>query len=696
MDTKWTRKKAVISLLAFVVGINLTVIFSGLAVLLMIDVGPRRVMDAFQGDYQKTRLFRTQTGCYLEALISYALEVDGDGRAAEAVRDENIRYEIWNKGVLVASKTSGIQGSLENREQDGYNFYLQYRDGAVQIWKDGAELDLYGDGFYREGWDQWRLPGYSNLDTGSFLRLAYPEEWDWSGIVIQMAVAEKPLDYGDSSGMYYVSDSMVHYRREVYAVAIPLLLGLALTIWSILWRRHLRQALQTVGGWTGQLWLEIKLLLLAPLLLMCYGAVSAIYYLFWYRQLRGGPLVLLPIAFCGALLYCNDAKWNWDRLRIHSFCGWLARQFRTGEDKLALQTRIRRRAVIMVTAAAVLAAGVAVCDILLFRQSWRHRSIAGVAVSLLMGVLGLAIFVWLRYFWRREKELSEDLGRLWKQVEAVRSGDYSAKAEIPEDGDLAVLSQALREIQSGLENALEERTRSERMKVELITNVSHDLKTPLTSILSYADLLDGEDLPDHVRDYVTILRQKAFQLRDMVQEVFEVSKASSGELSLRWEALDLAKLLRQTLADLAEPIAASTLVFRPQLPEEPVMVWADGDRLYRVFQNLIQNTLQYAMEGSRVYVVLRVQDNSAVVRVQNISREELPQGVDFTARFVRGDASRTDGGSGLGLAIASSFTRACGGAFQVEINGDLFTAEVVFPLYVGPEPPVAGMSEKTV
>ena len=271
----------------------------------------------------------------------------------------------------------------------------------------------------------------------------------------------------------------------------------------------------------------------------------------------------------------------------------------------------------------------------------------------------------------------EDLGALSDQIEAVRRKQQGTMlaAERP----LAGLSQAVADIDSGLQQAVEERLRSERMKVELITNVSHDLKTPLTSILSYAALLEEEELPDHVRDYVTILNDKAQRLKNMVQEVFDVSKAASGNLNLHWEELDLAKLLRQTLADQAEPIAASGLDLRTRLPAEPVLIRADGDRLYRVFQNLIQNVLQYSLEGSRAYLTLETNGESGRVCVQNISREELSREKDFTERFVRGDESRSDGGSGLGLAIAKSFTEACGGTFRLRTDADLFTVEVEFP-----------------
>lgn len=247
--------------------------------------------------------------------------------------------------------------------------------------------------------------------------------------------------------------------------------------------------------------------------------------------------------------------------------------------------------------------------------------------------------------------------------------------------DLAAHAGQLNDLGEAVGTAVDERLRSERFKAELITNVSHDLKTPLTSIISYAELLKQEDgLPEAARDYVHILSDKAKRLQTMVQDVFEVSKATTGNLRVDIKPLDFAKLLRQTLADMEEAIADSGLSLKPRLPDAPVWIAADGDRLYRVFQNLIGNALKYSLPGSRVYLDLTVEGLQATAMVRNTSKEELPDGVDLTERFVRGDESRTDGGSGLGLSIARTFTEACGGAFSVQTQADLFTAAVSFPL----------------
>ena len=182
-----------------------------------------------------------------------------------------------------------------------------------------------------------------------------------------------------------------------------------------------------------------------------------------------------------------------------------------------------------------------------------------------------------------------------------------------------------------------------------------------------------------MQDYIRVLSDKSKRLQVMVRDVFEVSKAATGNLSVDIKPIDFVKLLRQTLADMGEAIEESGLALRPRLPESPVWIAADGDRLYRVFQNLIGNALKYSLEGSRIYLELTVADGQAAAVLRNTSREELPNGVDLTERFVRGDESRTDGGSGLGLSIARSLTQLQHGTFSLTIDGDLFKAALTFP-----------------
>lgn len=236
-------------------------------------------------------------------------------------------------------------------------------------------------------------------------------------------------------------------------------------------------------------------------------------------------------------------------------------------------------------------------------------------------------------------------------------------------------------IRENKRESMEKRLQSERMKVELVTNVSHDLKTPLTSMIGCIDLLKQvKELPEEAKDYVNLLTGKAERLREMIQDVFEMAKAASGGQDLQMERLDMVRLLRQTIADMHDKIEASGLFLRVKIEAEELYFMGDGKKLYRVYQNILENALKYSMEKSRVYVEVRECEGRILTLVKNTSACEM----DFTAeeimeRFTRGDKSRSTEGNGLGIAIAKSFTEACGGRFEVTLDGDLFKVETDFP-----------------
>lgn len=297
-----------------------------------------------------------------------------------------------------------------------------------------------------------------------------------------------------------------------------------------------------------------------------------------------------------------------------------------------------------------------------------------------------AAIIYLEYrIWKKSKFLGIQMAKLTEQIRLIRSGAQPQPIHVGGCDQLSAAAYDLNAVQDGIEAAVNERVRSERMKVELVTNVSHDLKTPLTSIISYVDLLGQEELSPTARDYVQILAQKSDRLKAIVQDVFDISKAVSGNLAVNNKTLDLAKLLRQTLADMDEQISAAPLTFRVQLPKQPVWIYSDGDRLYRVFQNLIQNAVRYSLENSRVYITLAVLQGYAHAKVRNTSKHEIGDAQALLERFTRGDKNRTTEGSGLGLSIAQSFTQACSGTFSVSAQADLFIAEVVLPLGQAPQ-----------
>ena len=228
--------------------------------------------------------------------------------------------------------------------------------------------------------------------------------------------------------------------------------------------------------------------------------------------------------------------------------------------------------------------------------------------------------------------------------------------------------------------AVNEELRSQRMKNELITNVSHDLKTPLTSIRGYVDLLRQQPPAPLAQTYLEKLDGSVGRLTALVEDLFDVSRADSGNLHLRLEPVALGELVRQVVFEHAQALQEKGLTIRMEGFQEEVMIFADSEKTCRIFDNLIRNCVKYAMPDTRVYLVLSVEEQ-ACVRIKNISEHEICfDAREILERFVRGDASRSTEGSGLGLAIVRSFAAAQQGSFHVEIDGDLFKAVVKLPL----------------
>lgn len=273
--------------------------------------------------------------------------------------------------------------------------------------------------------------------------------------------------------------------------------------------------------------------------------------------------------------------------------------------------------------------------------------------------------------------------RLRRGAQKLAGGDLACRVEtkgMPRG--VRTLAEDLGRVSEGAQRALEARMKSERMKTDLITNVSHDLKTPLTSIVNYVELLKKEELHNETAaGYVAVLDRQAQRLKKLTEDVVEASKASSGAINVRLAQLDAAELIRQCAAEYGERFAAAQLTPVLRLPDGPLLVRADGRLLWRVFDNLLGNAVKYAMPGTRVYFDAEAQHNEALLSVRNISREPLEKsGDELMERFVRGDASRRAEGSGLGLSIAGSLMALQGGTLAVLPDGDLFRADVRLPL----------------
>lgn len=298
-----------------------------------------------------------------------------------------------------------------------------------------------------------------------------------------------------------------------------------------------------------------------------------------------------------------------------------------------------------------------------------------------MGLFGLLVYSVVLFFLIRKyyAKIVTDYQKVLNMTGRIAKGEFTQ--EIEEDfGVFNSLKTKLCKIEEGFQKAVEQETKSQRMKTELITNVSHDLKTPLTAITTYIELLKKEDITEEERaEYIDTLSKKSLRLKVLIEDLFEVSKANSQNIVLQYMDVDVVNLMKQVYIEHEEKLSNLGLDIRWNVPEEKLTLSLDNQKTYRVFENLFVNIQKYAMPNSRVYIDIVTENGQVQIVIKNISAMELnvrPE--ELTERFVRGDQSRNTEGSGLGLAIAKSFVEAQKGSFEIVVDGDLFKAVITF------------------
>lgn len=272
-------------------------------------------------------------------------------------------------------------------------------------------------------------------------------------------------------------------------------------------------------------------------------------------------------------------------------------------------------------------------------------------------------------------------------VEEIAEGALGAKIDVDDlHGEDKKLAEAINNIGTGLLHAVDDSTKNERMKADLITNVSHDIKTPLTSIINYVNLLKMEHIEnERVNNYVRVLDEKSQRLKQLTEDLVEASRISSGNVKLEMQKIDIVELVYQTGGEFNEKFEDKELTIVTKIPQKAIYIMADGRQLYRVIENLYNNVAKYALEKTRVYVDVQAGTEKVLFSIKNVSEKSLATEnsnvEDLTERFIRGDSSRTTEGSGLGLSIAKNLTVLMGGRFDIGVDGDLFKANIVFPVY---------------
>ncbi len=670
MDIKSKKSKPFRAWLCFFLGISIIISLSFISISVLNTVnGNLEALRSPFVDYKDSYAFKERTSFYFNRLLSSVQHPDNnyvfEGFSNYAEREgENLQYLAINENNNMIAKNIPddlLEKLLENMTDGnlpklsaGYN-YIWYLDGEkISIIEKGKKID------------------YNRLDSGykglvPNLRGYEPDELN--NIRVLLAVKDPLTENLYSHSLYYAEQQTLPVIGTVYILLG--LTGIMLLVYALVKRQDKREFDHKLASWSGKVWLEFKIMLSFFALFVAVGITSSYAY-FGYPQILESiaSITFASIFFLGGFwwfyLMLIDLVINRKKFFTTNSLSYALTWYRHYENQEPWQKMMLNRAYILVAAEGILAF-ISVCFVL--------------SGNIFMGfiIAGIGIYLIYRYLKQYQQTIT-DLGKLIDHIENIKNGDMKTKLEMEKDTDIFEATQNLNSIQAGMNIAIARQIKSERMKIDLITNVSHDLKTPLTSIISYVELLNKEEsLPEHVKDYIAILSHKSERLKNLIQDLFDLAKASNDNISLDVEKLDLARLIKQTLADMEEAINDSNLTFKVNIPDEPFYILSDGQKLYRVWENLIANALKYSLSGSRVFIDLNIEEKEIVATIKNTANYEMNFSTEeILQRFVRGDESRTSEGSGLGLSIAQSFTQICGGKFEVKIDGDLFKVEIRF------------------
>lgn len=702
MDTKSkkSRSRALIVWLCFFVGLNIvaSIMLGSIAVINRSDYTYtiESIKDAFRKDIKDTRQFKHTITIKFDSLVkaltdaeylskkylpvegSYTeyYEITESNEPSEASTDgsyishynnymskleilerglnkegENLIYYAENlkTGVKLTNSKTDLGISIKGFPSlpQSYNYYF-YFDGERYIVENaGKKIDIYNNG--EIGYSNLRHWGYFDENINNKI----PELKDCRIFLVVKKDIVK--DIGGMSSLYQLKrDSQIF--KLVFIVAVVLfLLGIGLLVFSIIKRETKREFDRKIANFLGKLWFEVKAVItiftLVYLGILTYNNWHAMWYIMDRLRIFIRILFPLTIIFWWFYLVLMDLIINKRKFFSNNSINALIRKYRTLESKKPFQKAMLLRLYTFLGAETMLVFLVGIFTII---TAQRVKSFPFYCIFIFAGI---GIYLIYRYQ-RRYSNAVNDIGKLIDQIDAIKNGDITTKLALNPGADIYFAAENLNRIQDGIGKAVDEKVMSERTKVELITNVSHDLKTPLTSIISYVDLLSREEgLPEHVNDYIKILIEKSDRLKTLIEDLFDLSKAASGEMEVDYEKLDLGKLIQQTIVDLNEEISQSGFDFKVNVPDEPIFILSDGKKLYRVFLNLISNTLKYSLTGSRIYIDLIIESDEkgsfsfdtfgkATAIIKNTANYEMNFNEDeILERFVRGDKARPGEGS---------------------------------------------------
>ncbi len=611
-------------------------------------------------------------------LISYDVFLDGgdflrqtmyEGNCVRSIdtADSFLRGTLANAGVLVSDGTydySTVENGDVTEEERAQVISDLPRVFAEEFSRDAADCHLTvtvrGNGEVVGTFENFELtdgdkPLYATQETFTYQLN--------TGNTAMVTIAADLLRTEEVPSYSYLLDMWLVEHTALTVILTVLFAALALFFFCFLmasaghWARHEGIHLTWLDKIPADVWLIV-------LLCTFFIGWEAFYY-GWGRVFFCAALVPFVLLFlCAFAAQCKAGTVLRSALiaRIARFLWRIVRSLFLGLWRIA-------RNLPLLWKTALVMAGVFFLEMLFVLAG--YGSVDGIFVIMKAVELLAALYIAL------------NLRTLQKGGEKLARGDFSSPIDTRYlIGDFKRYGQELNDVQSGLEQAVQEQMKAEHLKTELITNVSHDIKTPLTSIVNYVDLLKKEDIPSpEAREYIAVLDRQSHRLKKLTEDLVEASKASSGVLNVDLQPTDVNVLFSQIEGEYQERLAACQLTLVTQPPAPGTVIRADSRLLSRVMDNLVSNICKYALPSTRVYVVSTLSREAVTISFKNVSRDELNISPDeLMERFVRGDASRHTEGSGLGLSIARSLVQLQGGRFDLAIDADLFRADITFPL----------------
>lgn len=611
-------------------------------------------------------------------LISYDVFLDGgdflrqtmyEGNCVRSIdtADSFLRGTLANAGVLVSDGTydySTVENGDVTEEERAQVISDLPRVFAEEFSRDAADCHLTvtvrGNGEVVGTFENFELtdgdkPLYATQETFTYALN--------TGNTAMVTIAADLLRTEEAPSYSYLLDMWLVEHTALTVILTVLFAALALFCFCFL--------MASAGHWAGHEGIHLTWLGKIPadvwlIVLLCTFFIGWEAFYWWGRVFFCAALVPLVLLFlCAFAAQCKAGTVLRSALiaRIARFLWRIVRSLFLGLRRIAKSLPL-----IWKTALAGLI--LVFIEFVLFMQDY-YGTLAAPFLALKLAELLAVLYV------------AVNLRTLQKGGEKLARGDFSSPIDTKYlIGDFKRYGQELNDVQSGLEQAVQEHMKAEHLKTELITNVSHDIKTPLTSIVNYVDLLKKEDIPSpEAREYIAVLDRQSHRLKKLTEDLVEASKASSGVLNVDLQPTDVNVLFSQIEGEYQERLAACQLTLVTQPPAPGTVIRADSRLLSRVMDNLVSNICKYALPSTRVYVVSTLSREAVTISFKNVSRDELNISPDeLMERFVRGDASRHTEGSGLGLSIARSLVQLQGGRFDLAIDADLFRADITFPL----------------